>query len=581
MIALGCNNPPPSNSQDPTTQWVGTNAVEEDIAYSSPQTTEANYQNAVLSLITNRCAIPDPAVDAWNSQEGLIKPSLVPEIHSGLMVYTDDVQMPVEFALASSYSYNDSEHVYKFELKLELTFSNGTPLTASDVKWSWERALRMSTGTGRANDVLGHIQGADSVVNNETHELSGLEVVDERVIKIRLNEPRSDFVTMLADPVASVLNRDNVKLWDGTWSNFKDHFTNPDAELSDEQLLVGAGPFKLTRYRTGRASSECSLERNEHYWAEPAKLDAILLSDRPFQGVALAKDIYSKTDTLFAASQIDINPFAPNNHQLLSIYDPVDTPKIFESNTPISSLFIALNTDYPPFDDIRTRRALIGATAQVRESTINGLSPALRILPPSLHQNVPIIVPTPGQNDITASIPSEYTEAPPDLNLAVFNHEPYFFEQEVNAVLNNWREQLELIVFHNILSPEEFFAKLSKGDIPARVIDFALSTPLISAQYTPIADAFGREDPPKHYETLQAMLDDAVSEHDDVARSNKFAEVETYILENALVVPVIWNEALQTTLLQPWVHDLRNAPFPRSLFKDVWLDQRAPARTLH
>ena len=56
-------------------------------------------------------------------------------------LYREDVNGNFEPSLAEKYEMSDDGLVYTFHLRSGLTFADGSPLTASDVKFSWIRAL--------------------------------------------------------------------------------------------------------------------------------------------------------------------------------------------------------------------------------------------------------------------------------------------------------------------------------------------------------------------------------------------------------------------------------------------------------
>ena len=81
--------------------------------------------------------VPDPvfADYGWSSE-------LQYEIFAGLTTFTPDESNPVQLDMATSHTVSSGGSVHTFILRPGLKFSDGSPLTASDFKWSWERALR-------------------------------------------------------------------------------------------------------------------------------------------------------------------------------------------------------------------------------------------------------------------------------------------------------------------------------------------------------------------------------------------------------------------------------------------------------
>ncbi len=168
----------------------------------------------MFQLATSNTIIADPAV-GHSSRLGIDSSSgwVINEIYSGLTKIDDDFDSPVRLDLAESFDVADFGRVYTFTLKPGLKFSDGSPVSASDFKWSWERALDPATGSERAPSILGWIEGASEIISGYEKELKGVEVIDERVLRITLTAPRSDFPALLADQVAVVLKRENVENW--------------------------------------------------------------------------------------------------------------------------------------------------------------------------------------------------------------------------------------------------------------------------------------------------------------------------------------------------------------------------------
>lgn len=149
-------------------------------------------------------------------------------IHSKLF-YVDSSKEVPEFMnsdLAESVEVSDDGLEYTVNLVEDATFHNGDPVTADDVKFSYEW---LSANPGA-------FIGAPPV------ELE-VEAVDETTAVFSLDEPYAQIIT--ADfHTWAILHRDT---WEeaGAWENPAD--TRPDPED-----LVGNGPFELTSFTSGQ-----------------------------------------------------------------------------------------------------------------------------------------------------------------------------------------------------------------------------------------------------------------------------------------------------------------------------------------
>ena len=219
------------------------------------------------------CDAADPAYEHGFDTRSANLFTIVPEIHAGLFSHSPD-GTEIRLELAEDYAVSDDFTSYEFRLRDGLKFSDGSPLTALDVKWSWERAFLRANGYGRANDVFGSIVGADTMKGTD-NTLSGIQALDDERLAVQLKNPRYDFTSLLADPVASVLKAENVMQWPIEWDNIAG-MTESEDQFTAVSMPVGAGPFKLIEYTSQLPAIKCQMVRNEHYWKGPSNLDRIV-----------------------------------------------------------------------------------------------------------------------------------------------------------------------------------------------------------------------------------------------------------------------------------------------------------------
>ena len=74
-----------------------------------------------------------------------------------------------------------------------MTFHNGKPFTAQDVKYSWERACDPNTESDTAETYLGDIQGVAQVISGDVKDISGVKVLDDFSLEVTLDEPKAYF----------------------------------------------------------------------------------------------------------------------------------------------------------------------------------------------------------------------------------------------------------------------------------------------------------------------------------------------------------------------------------------------------
>jgi peptide/nickel transport system substrate-binding protein len=146
---------------------------------------------------------------------------------------------------AQSCSYDDPQTL-TCTLKPSLKFSNGDALTSSDVKYSFERAIKIQDPNGAAIYLLGAITqtAKDGTV---TLPANAIETPDDTTVIFHLNHPDTTFQYVLTYPGAAAIVDEDV--------------FPADKKLADDQI-IGSGPYKLSQYKPGE---QAVLEANPNY----------------------------------------------------------------------------------------------------------------------------------------------------------------------------------------------------------------------------------------------------------------------------------------------------------------------------
>jgi len=138
---------------------------------------------------------------------------------------------------------------YTFPIREGVTFHDGSPLTADDVKFSWDRAMTMDLPEG-ASDTLGNI-------------VAETKVVDEKTFQVTLKEPSASFLNgAVVAMVASVVSQEAVEANGGVVAGQPNQFMQTN--------MVGTGPYK---FNTWNRAENLTLDVNDDYWGTKAFLD--------------------------------------------------------------------------------------------------------------------------------------------------------------------------------------------------------------------------------------------------------------------------------------------------------------------
>ena len=268
--------------------------------------------------------------------------AMVAKLYDGLMRY-DYETTDVVPNLAESVDANEDATVFTFTLHEGVKFHDGSTLTANDVKYSIERVLDPATAsplTWVFEDA--GIVGAEAFVNGEAAEVSGIEVLDERTVRITLEAPYAMFLYHLAMPAAHIVSEAvTSQLADG-----EDLSGNP----------VGTGPFMLAdRLR----DSSLTLRAFDDYFAGRPKIDGV--NYRIITDPLIAWNEY-------LAGNLDVTGI-PSALFLDVVNDPQYADQI--TATPqLAVFYFALNQRIPELQDVRVRRAI--AMAVDRQAIVDG-----------------------------------------------------------------------------------------------------------------------------------------------------------------------------------------------------------------
>ena len=158
---------------------------------------------------------------------------------------------PPTFApqLAASYEWSEDHLVLTLHLRPEVVWSDGVPVTAEDVRWTWQAQIDPELAWEYA-------QVKESIVD--------MEVVDSHTLKVFFKQATASQLTDLNEGV--ILPRH-------VWSRLPASEWNERAEWFTENLVV-SGPFTLESWSP---QSEIVLERNESFYKpEQPYLDRVV-----------------------------------------------------------------------------------------------------------------------------------------------------------------------------------------------------------------------------------------------------------------------------------------------------------------
>ena len=260
-------------------------------------------------------------------------------------------------ALAESWRVSDDGRVYTFKLRRGVRFHSGRQLAAQDVKRSWERVLDPALGSG-LRYLLAPIQGVREAVEGKTAQVEGIEVVNDRELRVTLEQPNAGFLSRLAMPPFWVFDCEALPAGKPAYAA--------------GMPAAGTGPLMLEGWR----DKELTLAANPAYWGR-----------KPLVGRAVFTWFDSAAAALeaFQQGRIDYLDEVPAT-QLKSLEaDPKWGSRLVRQPL-LDSYFYQINLQHPVWgSSVQLRQALNYAVDReaLIEKLFNGAAAPLQSLVPA------------------------------------------------------------------------------------------------------------------------------------------------------------------------------------------------------
>ena len=213
--------------------------------------------------------------------------------------------------LATSWHFPEPT-VIELELRQGVTFHDGSPFTAEDVRFSLERYVDAANPVPFRPQIAGIVER--------------VEVVSPHVVRIHLPTPQATILTNLA----------------------RYHITSKAAyeRMGDEGFAhspVGTGPFRFVSWDRNQ---QIVLEANPDHWRGAPGFDRLVVRPIPEDFVRFAA---------LKAGEVDIIVNVAPERVAEIEADPLLAVGAVRS---VRNVFVGMNTFEPPFDDVRVRHAL-------------------------------------------------------------------------------------------------------------------------------------------------------------------------------------------------------------------------------
>lgn len=196
---------------------------------------------------------------------------IVGDYIEGLM--TEDINAEPVLGQAASYTVSDDGLVYKFTIRDDAVWSDGTPVTAGDFEYAYKRLLDPEMAADYAY-LQYVVKNAEAINTGEITDfgLLGVKSIDEKTIEFTLEAPAPYFLDALTHYTAYPVPKHLVEELGTDWTKMEN--------------IVANGPYKLVEWLPG---SHLKAIKNDSYY------DA--------GNVAIDEVVYYSMDDIAAAMQ--------------------------------------------------------------------------------------------------------------------------------------------------------------------------------------------------------------------------------------------------------------------------------------
>ncbi len=495
---------------------------------SAPGPTTVPTPAGVLRLSWDDPETLDPALAQDTRSHGVVL-----QLFSGLVRL--DQQLAVEPALAASWQVSADGRTYTFTLREDARFQDGRPISASDVKYSLERAADPRLHSPTAATYLGDIVGVGEKLAGKADEIAGVRVRDERTLAITIDSPKVYFLAKLTYPTAAVVDRANVE----SGSDWTEH---PN----------GSGPYRLI----SRDQDWLVLQRSQYAVGTAAAPREI----RFYVGQRTAMQMYeTKQLDVIEVGLGDLERALDPRGQLYD--DLVVSPSM-------SLFYLGLDATSEPFRDRSVRRAFAEALDReklVRVTLKGAVRLATGILPPGM----------PGYYLDSKSLPYDPEAARRELAASPYGGPPGLPPITVTGGLGDRFAEVywgELAVPLEVqLVQQGFFQGLARHEYQMFVTGWVADYPdpenfLDLLLHSGSAGNHSGYSNPR----VDSLLEQARGETDQQRRWATYREAESIALADAAIVP-LYND-VDYRLVSPRVHGLEFTPLGLLSFDGATVD---------
>ncbi|EBK8261829.1 oligopeptide ABC transporter substrate-binding protein OppA [Salmonella enterica subsp. enterica] len=464
--------------------------------------------------------------------EGVPESNVNRDLFEGLLI--SDVEGHPSPGVAEKWENKDFK-VWTFHLRKNAKWSDGTPVTAHDFVYSWQRLADPNTASPYASYLqYGHIANIDDIIAGKKPATDlGVKALDDHTFEVTLSEPVPYFYKLLVHPSVSPVPKSAVE-------KFGDKWTQP-------ANIVTNGAYKLKNWVV---NERIVLERNPQYWDND-------------------KTVINQVTYLPISSEVtDVNRYRSGEIDMTYNNMPIELFQKLKKEIPnevrvdpyLCTYYYEINNQKAPFNDVRVRTAL--KLALDRDIIVNkvknqGDLPAYSYTPPYT-DGAKLVEPEwfkwsqEKRNEEAKKLLAEagFTADKP-LTFDLLYNTSDLHKKLAIAVASIWKKNLGANVKLENQEWKTFLDTRHQGTFDvARAgwcADYNEPTSFLN---TMLSDSSNNT---AHYKSpaFDKLIADTLKVTDDAQRSELYAKAEQQLDKDSAIVPVYYY--VNARLVKPWV----------------------------
>ncbi|EIN9270299.1 oligopeptide ABC transporter substrate-binding protein OppA [Salmonella enterica] len=464
--------------------------------------------------------------------EGVPESNVNRDLFEGLLI--SDVEGHPSPGVAEKWENKDFK-VWTFHLRKNAKWSDGTPVTASDFVYSWQRLADPNTASPYASYLqYGNIANIDDIIAGKKPATElGVKALDDHTFEVTLGEPVPYFYKLLVHPSVSPVPKSAVE-------KFGDKWTQP-------ANIVTNGAYKLKNWVV---NERIVLERNPQYWDND-------------------KTVINQVTYLPISSEVtDVNRYRSGEIDMTYNNMPIELFQKLKKEIPnevrvdpyLCTYYYEINNQKAPFNDVRVRTAL--KLALDRDIIVNkvknqGDLPGYSYTPPYT-DGAKLVEPEwfkwsqKKRNEEAKKLLTEagFTADKP-LTLDLLYNTSDLHKKLAIAVASIWKKNLGANVKLENQEWKTFLDTRHQGAFDvARAAWCADYNEPTSFLNTMLSDSSNNT---AHYKSpaFDKLIADTLKVTDDAQRSELYAKAEQQLDQDSAIVPVYYY--VNARLVKPWV----------------------------